>query len=304
MIIMKSNLLLFLLAISLCGCGDLRKKFSRLDSDSLTTVQIMRPNIAGMHTSAVLDTGLMIYAANIDQPFRRGAKLFPTEANQLTWQIPSGKYQFFAVGWQGGVNGTLYCGLSDAVILSGSARTVGITVSSNNCLSPPFGEAAHGTAGQPYDVLVVSCNIVVGGKAPPDNCIGNAGTAQRVRVDVPEFHSFNGKQIIPDNVPSIASACLDPSTGGHIPMAIKVPTGSTGIAPLLTRIREYDIAADCASNNTPSRTYYFHRGLANYHQFGINHLLRIDGFESPAFGFHIKAESDLSSNFFVFLKDF
>ncbi|NUM89516.1 MAG: hypothetical protein HUU37_09955, partial [Bdellovibrionales bacterium] len=158
------------------SCGRLADSFRPLNAPATTEVKILPPRIAGLSAQATLLGGIMVYAVNNQEHFRRGGRKMPDEMAPLTWMIPTAEYVFYAVGWQApnlSSGSQMMCGkTSGPVRLNGEPTTIQLIMSAAFCGEHPFSAAGWNSGTQPQPFYVAMC---ASGDDPPisSSCSGS-----------------------------------------------------------------------------------------------------------------------------------
>jgi hypothetical protein len=262
--------LLLAALLALAGCGRFDDVLNRQASDT-TEVKFVPPRVQDssgrIMPLSTLNGGVLIYAVNANEPFRRGAKKLGNEFDGLSWKIPTAAYIFYGVGYEGsGLANTppMHCGKTGPITLNGSPVTIQLTLDQNNCGSPPFSKPTFNTGNQPMAITVATCSNN-SAQSAPGNCGANTswGSVSGATITLPEYNGFSG-QIETDNNGGlgISSSCTALSTPTvPQPTNAKIPTGDNPPGdPFLAVFNTYN-STTCGPS--AMRAYVLMRSLAN-----------------------------------------
>ena len=231
---MKQLLLLCFLLPILFGCGNIKEKFGR-QTQSLTKVYFTKPKYFNpkLGSMATLNNGVLVYAIDLNDPQRHGAKRLENDLDKNGWSIPTGFYQFLAVGYTNpNLAGPVYCGISSKVHLSGQPQTISIAMDQNLCGQYPFVEPEFSTGSQPKPIQFANCTPGNMASQAPGNvpCFASLGPTGNIQVDLTDYDAFDGSIHVDSKqnstLPDIASNCMSVVSGSLTTPAIVIPTGS------------------------------------------------------------------------------
>lgn len=281
---------LFFLLLSLASCGKFLSKFDRLsDKEKSMTTLIFSAEHQDRGLFA-LDSGIMIYAVNTVNPDSRGAFKLSSTDDAKTWTIPTGKYNFYAVGWPASstvFTGNMFCSSVQNVSLIGGEKEVVFTMRSDACAAPPFVPNSSFNIGTAISKMqFVSSSS--GGTLP------NSDT---IKITLPEYQFFGGGIDVSRDVGGgITSSPLSPAdwNGLSTPsLSLFLPIGAEGDLdnPFLIGFKR--------TTGSPSveRFYGYKKGLIKSGDIG-QLKLQLDGVDvspSAASNFLILAPSAISS---------
>lgn len=264
---------LLFIALCLSSCGQL-KKFERAQSTGYTQIKLSPANPQSSIGAMVwAGAGIMVYAVNVDDPNRRGARLMPNESTPVGWAIPNGRYRFLAVGYDMLSANTIKCGINNTVYnLTGSAITIPINISSADCADTVNFQVSGSFSGnQPNPIGLVSCTSATGplsngtflGLAAGGDCLSSyAGGFHSFRISIPEFMAFDGVVHPNQKGAEIQSACQDDgaTAGSPVVFSFKFPFGGTDPnSPFLYGVTAYTDST--CSSNSGKRVYGFTHGF-------------------------------------------
>lgn len=274
-----------LFSFLIAACGELRKKYGRLEEEGVTTVDFAVDRPYG--SLATLNGGMMIYAVRADNPLRRASRYFSSDSAVTTWTLPNGQYTFHAVGYTGSsMTGNYHCGSSSLISLGGNSTTVPIVMDDGGvCGTVPFSVSGTsnnvntpkilrvhvcGSAGGDISTTTDSVLCTSGGQPP-------SATSQSVRFSLIEYSALDGGS--PNmNLASnfVTSGCVSGSFTGSTTGASSdtklVPYG----LPFVSKLEAY---SDAGCGTSLGAVYLLHglQGIAN------NSLNRYFGASSGAF---------------------
>jgi hypothetical protein len=206
--------------------------------------------------------GLYILAHNEDT---KEALMRKVGINELTIELPNGKWEFGAIGWDASSNkmmGAPKCFMGNPANLDGKDISVDLTINTSGCGLDPFKSDNHNQAnGTPRESRFISCGNLVERGFDKDNtpvdylCDDFSGKYKSFKVslfDVPLSSTSNfGQYATNEN----KSECLDnggnnysSSTGFYMPMFSGIPQ----------KITAYD-SASCGGTSTE---LFFQQGLS------------------------------------------
>ena len=254
-----------ILALLLISCGNIKEKFGRLSKPSLTKVYFSKPKYFNnkLGTMATLPGGVMVYGIDLDDPYKHGAKQLDNEDDETEWVIPSGNYQFLAVGYaNANMIGPMYCGISDTVELFGQPEVVFIAMDQTKCGGPPFVRPGWGSAGQPLDFYFASCSASTLGVTAPSPCSGTGPI--ELQISLPEYDAWDGSiHVAENNAGGIDSACTGGSEGTPLLYSnVKIPTGDT--SPYDPFVLGIDFHIGSTSCTNSHKLVGFGRGLTAF----------------------------------------
>lgn len=225
----KPILLLFLVSIFLVSCSQKSPQTK------------LRVSLGAISGSANFPGGLVLAGTN-DKGDKFVQKV--SESDNLIIELPNGKWNFTAVGWDSNVNsfeGNSYCDIKPNIELLGEDISFSLNATILKCSLPNFGTSSAGgplanTTGF-YPIEVHSClNIKPyllrdGSQAAPTNlnCDGSdkdlPGSVKSFRVIIPNIKP-TGETIVSTG---INSSCID-ITASKAATNLKLPFGSNNLA--------------------------------------------------------------------------
>lgn len=293
--------LIFITLLFAQSCGRFSEVFQRTDERAFTEVSFPAPRIdePGLSPQAVLVGGVMIYAVNTLEPFRRGGRKLPDEGQKLTWPIPTAEYVFYAVGWQAPnlSNGSpMMCGKTAGPIkLQGEPISVQLVLSSNFCGQIPFSAPGWNNGNQPQPLYVGMC----GSAEEPTIGASCSFTTRDLKVSFPSFDAWNGEIKVSD-LPgqSIESACLT-ATPTPVVQSIVIPSGSNPPGTGFVMGVNTFTGGSCTGTK---RLYGFADGMYGWHLMHRN-IYELNGAPVSAPSPRSKVGSN-GTNLYLYLKDF
>ncbi len=295
-------------ALCLSGCGRYADTLQRLRSGGTTNVTFLPPRVQNQRgdvvSLATLVGGVMVYAVNAGEPFRRGGKKLLDETDGTAWTIPTASYIFYGIGYDGvNLGGTMHCGQTPPVPLNGTSMTIQLVLDQNNCGNPPFTAAGYASGNQPQPLRVATCptaaNPTIG-----SSC-GSGSGFSTVTVSLPEYNAFDGSvAVVEGNGGSnnLESSCSPPiSVGGPVSTLAKIPTG-VGVPgdAFVVGFNAYDVST--CSGWTNKELFGFARSIFNFNDPSFRRF-ELNG--APVFpsGNPVKFGTD-GTSMFVYLNDF
>ena len=301
---------LFFITLSLCACGRFDQTFKRLTPADTTEVTFVQPRIQNergeIMPQATLVGGLMIYAVDVNQPHRRGAKSLLDEFGQMSWLVPPATYVFYGVGYQAaGMSSAspMHCGATGPIALNGTPQTIQLVLDQNNCGNPPFSAPGMSNGNQPQQVYLAMCDSANATAITiASSCPAPSGWAPaRAKMSLPEYNGFSGEIIIQNNAGSIFdSSCVAPTGGAPIASAAIVPTGSGPQDPFVIGINTYS-GTSCTSYPN-KRLYGLSRSIVNSGNPGFLRL-EVDGMPFGGLALPPVVVGTNGTNIFIYLRD-
>jgi hypothetical protein len=287
------KIILFLLALTLCGCGMLdgygRKDFTT----GYTTVRFNAPDASAMNLSdrltnfadisaATMGGGILVYVISVDSKTLVTNFPLADEFDTREYVLPNGTYRVFAFGFtttELGYNGVVKCGLGNLgsdVSLTGNTQTISINLSNTNCSNDRFSSGGGSSYydsfnNQPYKLKVFTCNSQGVGTNLDCQNQTSPGAISYFKIEIPIFIVDDGGFRL---IGAASSRCYTGNTQG-VSTELPLPVGNFGQSDygLPVAIRGFT-ASDCKSGFVGS--YRFYQGIAN-----VSQVKTVDSNDTP-----------------------
>jgi len=249
---MVRRLFLFIvLGTLLVSCGG--KKSKKLDTSA--TFQIL----VGAVSDPNLSGGVMVYGRAADgQNFA-----INVTSDSLSFPIPNGSWDFYAVGWDGAtpLTGNIRCGDTSANLDGGDA-VVSFTLSDANCANGNYGATTYKTGNQFRPLRLVHCTDITGVVNGTSDCNGLISSTMSYQISYETFGEVGG--------PPLEADCVDDAgnVGGNTNTTLNLPTGGFFANFLTVRIATFR-QTGCAGS--PSKEFFFDSGLEGGHPDSVLH---------------------------------
>jgi hypothetical protein len=261
-----------LLCLTLSSCGEVKKKYGRLDEPS--TLLTLRRDQGEMSGLATLNGKIMVYLLRENDTYARSVAL-NDETHHRAVNIPSGFYRVYAVGWDGApdpMSGNAKCAKANGgnpLLISGNQMTISLPMSQLECgfgTDGPFGPAGDHNGGSNFKTLkIYACDPSL-----VDDCLGPSLSGKSARVVLFEYERFLDNFDV-SYVPSIKGQCRDFSNSNSEQFGNTfLPTGRLSAASV-----EFFQGASCNPLNL-LRSYPLLLGLNDSPQ-GSTYLKTPDG---------------------------
>lgn len=259
---MKNLLILFSVCSFLFGCGA---------SQEVTPAKVQ---VLGMRSMAASLTnfsgGLVLYGKSGNIEFSKILSDQVTDA-----EIPNGTWNFYVMGWHGasdGMSGTVFCGKSLGVELSGEAVDIILNATNADCADSAFGTSFNpGTPNEIRfpDISFSSCSVegfgqfssftsmceykIIANGVGGYKRVNHRGAPRSYKVIARSFNNMGaGFAYLPDSEGILESACTSmlpaSSDGRSLPVIdLNIPAHSAGI-PLRYTVKAYYGSSNCDDN--------------------------------------------------------